>query len=171
MFLYLTWHWTPVWSNTLLPLVFIFSFNSLWRIQYFSLLFSLLSLPSCIPHTPTTYTNESMVHKTFPLWKITAGLKLLYFSAFLKKHSMEKKNWEGNFTVEKSPVDCCFSQVVKVNVQNNVASSQVLTPRWPRKEGTIAVPNRAIAVQPVLHQLCNVPNDTIGHLRIPLKTK
>lgn len=53
--------------------------------------------------------------------KITAGLKLLYFSAFEKAQYGGKKNWEGNFTVEKSDRHC-FSQVVKVNVKNNVSA-------------------------------------------------
>lgn len=33
----------------------------------------------------------------------------------------KKKNWEGNFTVEQSDRHC-FSQVVQVNVKNNVSA-------------------------------------------------
>lgn len=54
--------------------------------------------------------------------KITAGLKLLYFSPFEKaQYGGKKKNWEGNFTVEQSDRHC-FSQVVQVNVKNNVSA-------------------------------------------------
>lgn len=54
--------------------------------------------------------------------KITAGLKLLYFSPFEKaQYGEKKKNGEGNFTVEKSDRHC-FSQVVKVNVKSNVSA-------------------------------------------------
>ena len=135
----------PLCGLTLLALVlYLFLQFSLKNSILFIIIFSALSyLPA--PHIPQLRTQMNQWSTKPSFMKITAGLKLLYFSPFEKAQYGGKKKMGRVTLQQKNLIDTALARWSRLMSRVMCQLSQVLTTKMTKKEGTIAVPKRATA--------------------------